>query len=76
MKSEGLKKIGDYEPFVQEKGVNEFAGTELKEGEVFWTVKTASGTYFDTLNQGEAIIISMLCIQEIQLKKLLKNRKT
>jgi hypothetical protein len=68
-----MKKIkhkpGDYEPFVQKKGVEEMSGTELKDGEVFWTVWFDNTGGFDTVSQAEAIIISKLVKIEQMLKK-------
>lgn len=60
--------IGDYRPFVHEKGVNEMIG--CKEGQVFWEVYMGNGTGFDTKRQEDAIIISQL----LKIERLLRRR--
>ena len=64
------KPVGYYEPFVCEKGVNETT-INIKEGEVFWTVKIDEEACYDTASQDSAIQISMLC--ELT-KKILEMR--
>jgi len=52
-------KIGEYISVVFEKDKNEYFGPEtLKEGDCFWTIRMDKDTYFDTLRQEDAIIIS------------------
>lgn len=64
-------KIGHYEPSTQEKGVNEFAGSEviIPDGSVFWTVQTNKDRQFDVLRQEDAEILSRLVIIEQLLRK-------
>ena len=64
-------KIGDYEPLIQEKDVNEAFIDDIKEGEVFWTVKIDKEGTFDTPSQELAFIMSKL----VKIEKMLKRVK-
>ena len=52
--------VGEYKCFVQKKGKCEACLENMKEGEVFWTVKISKNGYYDTKNQDMAEIISRL----------------
>lgn len=63
------KRIGHYEPFKQEKNVNEAFIDGIKEGEIFWTIYFGEGSSFDTKSQAEAEIIGRLARIENMLKR-------
>ena len=65
-------KIGQYEPVKMEIGINETT-LDLKEGEIFWTIKLNNEELFDVENQEDAEIISRLVRIESMLKNLLKK---
>lgn len=52
-------RIGDIEPNIQKKGKNE-SFCNAKEGETYWTIKLDSDSYYDTLSQDNATILSLL----------------
>ena len=75
--SEELKKVGDYLPYQQEKGVMESCCVDnIKEGEDFWTIRLdKDGMYHDTKSQDTVVILNKLVKIEQMLKKL-KNDKS
>lgn len=66
-------KIGSYEPVKVKKGYNETV-LPLKEGDIFWLIRTEDGG-FDTLRQEDAEIISRLIRVEQLLKRLMREEK-
>ena len=66
-------KIGDYEPRIQEKGLNEAFIDAIKEGEPYWTIRLDEFGNYDTETQDTAIIISKLVKIENMLEKLMEK---
>jgi len=59
-------KVGDYMPQIFKKGENEpFSGEDIKDNDVFWTVRLDKESYYDTREQDTAVIIS----QQVRIMK-------
>ncbi|MDO8622645.1 MAG: hypothetical protein Q7R52_00190 [archaeon] len=71
MKNETNTKVGQYECYKQEKGFNEALGIDIKEGEIFWTIRLSKDGYYDTKSQDTAEILSRL----VKIEQMLKRRK-
>lgn len=63
-------KPGEYESYIQKKGINEAFIENINEGEVFYTVQLDENGGFDTKSQAEAEILSRLVRIENMLKKV------
>lgn len=63
-------KIGDVNPEIYKTGENETGLGGLKDGDVFWTVRMADESYYDTKSQDTAEILSQLVVQNDKLRKL------
>lgn len=74
MKTNKISMVGFYEPMKVKKGVNETT-LPLKEGQIFWLIKTEYGG-FDTERQEDAEIISRLVRIEQMLKKIIKKNES
>ena len=61
--------IGGYCPVVQKKGHDEAFCPGVKDGQVYWSVRTEKNGWFDTKRQEDAIIIGKLISIEQQLKR-------
>ncbi len=65
------EKIGSYKPFKQRKNADEAFIKDIKDGELFWTVKIAEGHYYDTKSQDVAEILSGL----VRIENMLRKRR-
>jgi len=70
-------KIGEWSPQIYKKGYNEmiFQRKKIKDGDVFWTVRLYKDGWFDTLSQGEAIMIGLLAeLKERDITHIIKRK--
>ncbi len=67
-------KIGEYECLTVKKGYNEPFIKNMKEGEVYWSVKIDKDGKFDTKRQEDAIIISELIKIRRKLNKIARGK--
>lgn len=66
-------ELGNYEPRIQQKGVEEAAIEGMKNGDIYWTVRVGRDDWYDTKSQDNAEIIAALARIEQKLKKRQSN---